>query len=363
LYSSLETRCLLGAEFAVTPLRWKLDGSGDWSAAANWDGPVPAGAGSIANLTSAITAPATIALDSARTVGRLNIDNVNAFTIAGTDALTLDASGGAQVNIGAGQHTITAPLLVARDTSIRILRSASSLDVTSGISQGTSSVTLNKLGPGTLRASSIRVTTLNISGGAVKIIPTVTPNDPASTNVVKNLSIAATTKLDLASSALIVDYSAASPIAVVQSWLSDERLTSSQIVAGTGLGFAEASALGLSSFAGQPVDATALLVSLMYLGDSDMDGDVDIGDLGNLASNWQSAGGWTAGDFDYSGSVDVNDLGLLASNWQAGVGSALAPSLAEALPSLGLPSSVPEPMGLGLVIAAALKCHRHRRRK
>jgi hypothetical protein len=110
--------------------------------------------------------------------------------------------------------------------------------------------------------------------------------------------------------------------------------------------------LGKTSFGGQTVDTDSLLIKFTYFGDSDLDGDVDVADLGNLASSWQTANVWSAGDFDYNGSVDVNDLGLLASNWQAGVGNPLKPTagpwaLADALASLGLPSvSVPEPVGV-----------------
>ena len=71
-------------------------------------------------------------------------------------------------------------------------------------------------------------------------------------------------------------------------------------------------------------------------GDADLNGIVDVADLGALASSWQTAGNWMTGDFDASGMVDVADLGILASNWQAGDMSAF-----------GLPlSSVPEPLGL-----------------
>jgi hypothetical protein len=109
-------------------------------------------------------------------------------------------------------------------------------------------------------------------------------------------------------------------------------------------------------------------VKYTYAGDSDLDGDVDVADLGALASNWQTAGLWSKGDFDYSGSIDVNDLGLLASNWQVGVGNPLKPmdgspwALAEALDSLGLPSlSVPEPAALGVLNIFLLLGHRRRR--
>ena len=87
-----------------------------------------------------------------------------------------------------------------------------------------------------------------------------------------------------------------------------------------------------------------------FVGDTDLNGLVDVADLGRLASNWQTSGTWFGGDFDYNGTIDVNDLGLLASNWQAGVGNPLGPSLNDALQALGLPSvSVPEPTMIGLL--------------
>jgi T5SS/PEP-CTERM-associated repeat protein len=96
-------------------------------------------------------------------------------------------------------------------------------------------------------------------------------------------------------------------------------------------------------------------------GDADLDGDVDVADLGALATNWQSNANWLGGDFDFNGTVNVNDLGLLATNWQAGVGGPLSPALDEILMSLGLPSvAVPEPAGLLLCGGSGL-CLRRRR--
>jgi hypothetical protein len=68
----------------------------------------------------------------------------------------------------------------------------------------------------------------------------------------------------------------------------------------------------------QPADHTYDFFVLA--GDADRDRDVDVNDLGILASNWQqSPRTFSQGDFDYSGTVDVNDLGLLASRWQQGL--------------------------------------------
>jgi hypothetical protein len=180
-------------------------------------------------------------------------------------------------------------------------------------------------------------------------------------------------KLDLNNNDLVIDYTGASPLPTVRAQILSARaggswtgngITSSLANASTlALGYADNTVTGLAVFSGQSVDPTSILVKYTYYGDSDLDGDVDVVDLGNLASHWQTSSTWTGGDFDYTGSVDVGDLGLLATNWQAGVGSPLGPSLQEALSSLGLPGvGVPEPAQAGLLLTVVLKCYSRRRR-
>jgi hypothetical protein len=94
-------------------------------------------------------------------------------------------------------------------------------------------------------------------------------------------------------------------------------------------------------------------LGLVPQGDADIDGDVDINDLGILASNWQLSGDLLHGDFDGNGVVNVGDLGILASSWQVGVGS--GGSLSEALAAVGLPSaSVPEPGASALLLVGGV---------
>jgi hypothetical protein len=76
-------------------------------------------------------------------------------------------------------------------------------------------------------------------------------------------------------------------------------------------------------------------------GDTDTDGDVDLNDLGNLASGFNVPGEkrWSRGNFDCDNDVDLPDLGTLATNFQAGRAAALAQFNAL----------VPEPAAAGLL--------------
>src|SRR4029079_5888153 len=94
-------------------------------------------------------------------------------------------------------------------------------------------------------------------------------------------------------------------------------------------------ALGISDAAGNPLDGERNgsggdnfgFDFFFLLGDADHDRDVDVNDLGILASNWQqSPRTFSQGDFDYTGTVDVNDLGILASQWQQQLAPPSAPA-------------------------------------
>jgi hypothetical protein len=246
---------------------------------------------------------------------------------------------------------------------------------------------ITKAGGGTLAVKNILMlgagTTngaVTASGGTLKVL---TNGTDTGTSKVKSLSIAGATDawtatLDLGDNDMIVDYSAASPLATLTNQIKSGRgagawtgtgINSSAAAADPNhlaLAIAEAtqvpSAAG-GTFSGQAVDTTAVLIKFTYAGDTDLDGDVDVGDLGTLASAWQTNGAWINGDFDYDGAVGVNDLGLLASNWQAGVVTPLGPSLAEALAAVGLPSaSVPEPAGALLLAVGGFMASRRRRK-
>ncbi len=173
--------------------------------------------------------------------------------------------------------------------------------------------------------------------------------------VTSNLDIGDAAQLDVTEGKIIVDYSGATPIDSVRRYLQSGGIHSSTATGRTRLGYGEAAVLNASSFGGEPVDSTAVLLGIVFAGDANLDGSVDITDLARLATAWQTAGLWTAGDFDYSGFIDISDLGLLATNWRVGANSSAGMSLNDALAGLGLSDvSVPEPAQLAVTMCAAI---------
>jgi len=90
----------------------------------------------------------------------------------------------------------------------------------------------------------------------------------------------------------------------------------------------------------------------LFLGDANLDGQVDTIDVSILAANWGQHTTWAAGDFDGSGIVDQLDAAILAANWGA----------ATALYGESTATTVPEPSCCVLLFgcsgAFVLRCRR-----
>jgi hypothetical protein len=115
----------------------------------------------------------------------------------------------------------------------------------------------------------------------------------------------------------------------------------------TAVGYAEASILlGPSggTFNGEAVDGSAILLKYTYLGDSNLDGNVNALDFNALASNFGTSvvtgafkPSWTEGDYNFDGTVDSSDFTAMAVNFNL------------ALPAPALGTLIPEPCGLAAV--------------
>jgi len=200
----------------------------------------------------------------------------------------------------------------------------------------------NTLSGSTLTINSSATLTISAGGGTL------------GTNRFGAISLLGTARIDLTDHDLIVDYTGATPAANIRALLISGRnsgtwdgpgINTSRSAGGHSLGYAESSQLGLSTFSGQFVDNTTVLIRYTNSGDANLDGVVNALDFNALASNYGGAGKvWTQGDFNYDGSVNTMDFTALASNFGK---SLAAPALGTLAPE---PSSMIGVAWIGLSV-------------
>jgi hypothetical protein len=106
-----------------------------------------------------------------------------------------------------------------------------------------------------------------------------------------------------------------------------------------------------------------IMVKFTLLGDTDLDGRVNVADLANLAGNFGKTSNqfWISGDFDYNGNVNVADLADLAGNFGKDLASGGLTG-ASAAPAAAAAGAVPEPTASLTATAFALTALGFRRR-
>lgn len=335
--------------------RWAPAAGGDWHAAANWswDG-VPNYRGANAVLPTAAAGTRTISVAEPVTLGRLTLDGPASYQLVGTGSLLLDTPARrALVQVPTGSHTIALPVIAAGDAAFEV-GSGAQLALDLGLS-GTGAPAIQKSGAGALRAAHVRAATLSVDAGEFRVNPTLAANSEQATSRLATLNIAGgpaapTAKLHLGNNSLVIDYaSGTSPVDEVRQYLAAGRATGFGIVASGSdplarLSYVEASEIFTTfpaQFAGQPLDASSLLVAYTLAGDTNLDFRVDIADFSSLAASFNQSGGWRQGDFDYDGMTSLADFSLLAAGFN------------QSLAAAGRPSAVPEPAAGSLLLAAA----------
>jgi hypothetical protein len=148
---------------------------------------------------------------------------------------------------------------------------------------------------------------------------------------------APTGKLDLTNNATIIDYTGTSPAAMLRQQIlagrggpglgaawTGQGITSSAAAAAVAtepesrsVGYADNASLPLgpyTTFRGQTVDGTSVLVAYTRTGDANLDGVVNDDDVTIVGASYApgvSNPTWALGDFDYNGFVDDDDVTLL----------------------------------------------------
>lgn len=160
---------------------WNVDADGAWSNAGNWTPGIADGSTFTANLTFNLTAARIVTLDSARSLGTLNIGDTNAshaYTLAtGTNVLTFDnGSSDAQLNqvsTSAGD-TISGLLAIGGNGNLAVANAAAgkTLTISAGISSALASGT-QTLAFGNANAVSVTgVISNGGSGGTIAVTKT-----------------------------------------------------------------------------------------------------------------------------------------------------------------------------------------------
>lgn len=353
--------------------QWTADANGSLSNTANWlVGNLPNGTDQTLTF-GATTAQRTVSVDTNETAGAITFSSPKGYVLSsGGGSITLNGLG-ANLMATAGDTEIKAPVTVNTDLGLYAAAGAS-LKISGTITYGnvtdwTSNATpdIVKNGPGTVSVSNLNLVQSNIgdkSSGNLDIYAgklALLPNSgPA---VVSELSVFDGASLDLSNNDLIYDYNldnytTVSPLAVVQGLVASGNdhghqdgsgIVTSASNGATGLAVAENSNFPggqLSTFDGQQVTSSTVIVKYTWYGDVNMDGVVNSEDWTLMGSN--PGGGWTGGDLNYDGVVNADDYALFALGSAASGGQNI--------------SSVPEPASMAVLALAALPMLRRRRR-
>ena len=291
--------------------------------------------------------PATLKING----GVANLDAAN------NDAdLTVDVDP-ATLNVGADQR-LGGLVLTAGGNVVRVGRTSSG--AMSPAKLTVNSLTVTGGGPADVLDQSLAGNTVQVDGALSVQGGSRLRKQGAGVLRTRSLDIAAGAQLDLTGGRVIVDYSGASPLAAVAakvasgyadgSWTGDGIVSSTAPAdAGTGVGFAEASTLGVSSFGGEGVDGSSVLLRYTLRGDGNLDGSVNLSDFTALAAAFGGGSTWSGGDYNYDGVTNLSDFTALAANF----GRTLPADPARA---------VPEPAAALAACVAGMTALRQRRK-
>jgi hypothetical protein len=147
--------------------------------------------------------------------------------------------------------------------------------------------------------------------------------------VTKDLFIDSSARFDIKDNAVIVDYTGASPATTIRGYITTglgggNGIKSSVLNASTSIGYADndtlVNLLGThTSFYGQSIDPTTILIRHTLVSDMDLDGKVGDNDVTLLGGFYDFGAGsnhvWAEGDVNYDGKLDTFDENALRTNY------------------------------------------------
>lgn len=272
---------------------------------------------------------------------------------AGTDYFTSSTAGPTSIALGTGQ----------------LLGSSLTLNPSMGLVVGK---TLTVNGSLTVAGGSLTANAVNVQSGSViessgtAAFGYLSVSSGASVKLsggtASATSLAISGTLDITNLSLPVNYTGSSPESSIESAIisgyNDGAWNGPGIISSTAASSAGKLAVGYvdgSVDTGTSVPAKQVLIATTLVGDTNLDGTVNLTDLLSLLNNYGESGkDWSQGDFNYDGTVNLTDLLALLNNY--------GQSTTIASTSLNSTRVVPEPGMLGLLAAGGLVLRRGARR-
>jgi hypothetical protein len=346
---------------AITSGVWGTDSDGDWNTAGNWFGGVPNSVDAEADLLSVITSNRTLTTNIPVTLGRIDFNQSTlvtaGYTIAGTGSIKMQTStGSANVQVDSGTQQFNVPVEFASNSSLVMFTAGCTLTFASPVTVD-NGISVVPAGPGTILytstidvkptgsitfGNSLHPTGMTMEANSNAVLSAHASGNPILVVQLDSFTPSAGSKFDLTNNEMLVSQS----LTTVRGELFASNMVTS--AAGRALGYADHGS-----------GVTEVLATL--LGDSDLDGTVNVADLANLAGNFGKTSGqfWISGDFDYNGNVNVADLADLAGNFGNSLGGMFGGASAAVAAA-----AVPEPtlsLAAGAIAMLTLRRLRSRR--
>ncbi len=260
--------------------------------------------------------------------------------------------------------------------------------------------TLSKAGAGTLVVSTLNPGGLAVNGGTVKVA-TGSPNPATAVVLTSAPTFGATGRLDITNNKMVLNYTGATPVASVrqaiingrgatdgydngETWNGTSGIISSTAASNVfafGVGYAEVSDMpfsGYTSFGGQTVGTSSIIIKYTRNGDTDLNGTVDDTDVGAIVTYYKktqaATAQWAYGDMDYDGQVDDDDVTAMATFYNPNA-TPVSPAQLQAMygadfaaawekgRAIAASGAVPEPASLSILGLGGLAMLGRRRRK